>query len=392
MVSIGDASSFMPHGYCFLWTPALLWIYIVSDFAIFLSYFSIPFCLWYFMSKRPDLPFRSAFLMFGLFVMACGATHLMGLITIWQADYWLDAGIKLFTALVSLTAAMMLWRLMPAALSLPSRAEVERANKELKDEIARRQAVEADLRRSNAALEGRTAELQAVNQELDGFAYAVSHDLRAPLRAMSGFSRALMEDAPAKLSPDELIYLEHIGKAGEQMGQLIDGLLALSRHVRAELRRDIVDVTALAAQIRYDLTMTAPERHVTWQMEPGLTVVGDQRLVGVVLSNLLSNAWKYTGKTAEAVISLSAHVAEGRRWLTVSDNGVGFSMEHANRLFLPFQRLHRQDEFPGIGIGLATVYRIIRRHGGQIRAEAAIGQGARFSFFLPTMAAEVSEE
>lgn len=255
------------------------------------------------------------------------------------------------------------------------------------DDITARQRAEAEVRRLNAELEDRvrqrTAELEAANQELDSFAYAVSHDLRAPLRAMSGFSQALQEDYGEQLDGEARVYLDQIIIASRHMSGLIDGLLTLSRSTRGELRRDPVDLTALTKRLLMDQAAAEPERQVVWQVEPGLCIQGDPLMLEVVMRNLVENAWKYTAKTPNATIRVYTENQEGKRYFCVADNGAGFDMNHANRLFKAFQRLHRQDEFPGIGIGLATVQRIIHRHGGAIRAEGAPGCGATFRFTLP---------
>ena len=256
------------------------------------------------------------------------------------------------------------------------------------DDITARQRAEAEVHRLNVELEDRvrqrTAELEAANQELDSFAYAVSHDLRAPLRAMSGFSQALQEDYGEQLDGEARVYLDQIFIASRHMSGLIDGLLTLSRSTRGELRRDPVDLTALAKRLLMDQAAAEPERQVVWQVEPGLCIQGDPLMLEVVMRNLVENAWKYTAKTPNATIRVYTENQEGKRYFCVADNGAGFDMNHANRLFKAFQRLHRQDEFPGIGIGLATVQRIIHRHGGAIRAEGAPGCGATFRFTLPT--------
>jgi hypothetical protein len=228
----------------------------------------------------------------------------------------------------------------------------------------------------------RTAELSAANQELDSFAYAVSHDLRAPLRAMSGFSLALAEDYGDKLEGEARDYLDQIGIASRKMAELIDGILTLSRSTRGELRRDPIDISAMSAAILAELAHAEPGRRVAVAVEPGLAAVGDARMIEVVLRNLLGNAWKYTARTADALIRVNAEPGPCGTCFRISDNGAGFDMAHAGRLFKPFQRLHRQDEFPGIGIGLATVQRIVNRHGGEIRAEGAPGRGASFLFSL----------
>lgn len=254
-------------------------------------------------------------------------------------------------------------------------------------DITDRRLAENEIRHLNASLERRveerTAELTAANHELDTFAYAVSHDLRAPLRAMSGFSQALEEDYGEVLTGEARDFLHQISQASRKMGELIDGLLSLSRCTRGELQRQPVAISALAESIAQELQRAEPERACTWQIEPDLVVWGEPRMIEVALRNLLGNAWKYTGKTPSARIDVHGVRQEGRHGIEISDNGAGFDTAHAARLFQPFQRLHRQDEFPGIGIGLATVQRVIHRHGGEIQAEAQPDKGARFRFFLP---------
>jgi PAS domain S-box-containing protein len=256
-------------------------------------------------------------------------------------------------------------------------------------DVTAQQRAQEEVERLNAGLEAtvlaRTSELRATNQELESFAYAVSHDLRAPLRAMSGFSRALLEDHGAVLDAEARQFLDHIIAASKTMGELIDGLLTLSRYVRGEFHRERVDLSALATQIVSEMRRDEPDHRAEVSIEPGLVVEGDPRLIGVALRNLLSNAWKYSGRVPAPSIALRAEERGGARWFAVSDNGAGFSMAHAAKLFAPFQRLHRHDEFPGIGIGLATVQRVIHRHGGAIEAEGAPGRGATFRFTLPSL-------
>jgi PAS domain S-box-containing protein len=258
-------------------------------------------------------------------------------------------------------------------------------------DVTERRQAEDEVRRLNADLEQRvierTAELSAANQELDSFAYAVSHDLRAPLRAMSGFSQALTEDYGSLLHGEAAVYLEQINLASRKMSELIDGLLVLSRSTRGDLDYDIVDISGMADRQLAELAKNEPDRKASLQVESGLLAHGDRRMLEVVMRNLLDNAWKYSAHAAAPEIRLYRAERNGQTFICVADNGAGFDMAHANRLFQPFQRLHRQEEFPGIGIGLATVQRIVHRHGGQIDASGEPGWGAVFCFSLPELAA-----
>jgi signal transduction histidine kinase len=242
------------------------------------------------------------------------------------------------------------------------------------------------LRLLNATLEqrvaARTAELQAANGELESFSYSVSHDLRAPLRSITGFSQIVLEDYAASLDEIGQEYLRQIIAAGSEMGRLIDDLLRLSRVTSADLHHGPTDLSALAHIVVESLAKDTPERTVTVEIADGLVVQGDERLLHVALENLLGNAWKYTRRTAAAHIEFGTALHEGRQAFFVRDNGAGFDMAYAGRLFGPFQRLHRAAEFEGSGIGLATVQRIIQRHGGRVWAKAAVNQGATFYFTL----------
>ena len=240
-----------------------------------------------------------------------------------------------------------------------------------------------DMNDKAAALETTNNRLAAVNKELESFSYSVSHDLRTPLRAIDGFSRILLEDYADKLDADGRDNLRRVCAASQRMGQLIDDLLNLSRVTRSEMRRCPVNLSETAAQISAELRAASPLRAVACHVQPGLAAEGDPNLLRVVLENLLGNAWKFTAKQPAPVIEFGTTERHGTPAFFVRDNGAGFNMAYAGKLFGAFQRLHAATEFPGTGIGLATVQRIIHRHGGRIEAESAPGQGATFYFTLP---------
>ena len=259
------------------------------------------------------------------------------------------------------------------------------------DEIGVLAAGVIKLAAENAALQGglerrveqRTAELAAVNQELESFAYAVSHDLRAPLRAVEGFARAIVADPDTTLSAASRTDFDRVQAAATRMGHLIDDLLVLSRITRQDLRRERVDVSSMAHELVADLRTVEPTRVVDVRIQDDVFATGDQRLIRVLLTNLLSNAWKFTRRTSAASIDVGAEMRDGELSYSVRDNGAGFDQARVDKLFVPFQRLHSMREFEGNGIGLATVHRVLQRHGGRISATGVVGHGANFTFTLP---------
>jgi len=243
-----------------------------------------------------------------------------------------------------------------------------------------------ELRRYRTQLEHlveeRTTALTAINRELEAFSYLVSNDLRAPLLAFDGLSEALLADYGGKLDDRAKDYLQRMRRASQRMGDVFDGLQSLFRVTGGDIHRENVDVSAMAAEILEEMRASNPDRHVTVTILPELSVSGDVRLVRILLGNLISNAWKFTSKTEDAVIEVGCEGVDGESRLFVRDNGAGFDMINAHKLFGAFQRLHSQTEFPGMGIGLATVRRIVNRHGGRCWAEGAVGEGATFYFVL----------
>ncbi len=244
----------------------------------------------------------------------------------------------------------------------------------------RRLDAERQVRALNGELEKRLAAVNALNKELETFTYSVSHDLRAPLRSLDGFSHILQRDYPENLDSRGRHFLERIRVNARRMGQLIDDLLHLSRLTRGKLNLTRVDLGRLARERLADLQQSEPQRKVEIHVDDEMAIVGDLRLLRSLVENLIGNAWKYTGKTEEARIRFSREQAQGQDVFTIEDNGTGFDMNYADKLFAPFQRLHGSEEFQGSGIGLATAQRIVQRHGGRIWADAVPGHGAAFHF------------
>jgi PAS domain S-box-containing protein len=234
--------------------------------------------------------------------------------------------------------------------------------------------------------------LKLSNRELEAFSYSVAHDLRAPLRGINGFASAVLEDWGSKLDDEAREYLQRIGAASQRMGELIDALLALSRVSRVQIQRETVSLSRIAESVMKMLRSNQPERSVDFESGSDVVGYGDPALLRAVLENLLGNAWKFTGTRPSGRIAFGASRENDVLVYFVKDNGAGFDMAYAEKLFAPFQRLHTAEEFAGTGIGLATVQRIIQRHGGRIWAEGTVGQGAVFHFTLGSSSKEASHE
>jgi light-regulated signal transduction histidine kinase (bacteriophytochrome) len=269
--------------------------------------------------------------------------------------------------------------------ALIRRRQVEQEHRRIREELLRKELEATEARAAQTLAETRAAlveELERKNRELEAFSYSVSHDLRAPLRSIDGFSRSLLEDA-AMLPPEMQDRLRRVCAAATRMGELIDDLLELARVGQAELRRGPADLAYLARDVVAELRRRDPAREVEFVIPDALPIHADRRLIKVVLENLLGNGWKFTGRTPSPRIEVGVEHGDAGLAYFVRDNGAGFDMTYAEKLFRPFQRLHSATEFPGTGVGLATVQRIVERHGGSIWAAGTVGAGACFNFTLP---------
>ena len=381
-------SGFMPHGYCYLWTPELLWTEVVSDLVIATSYFSIPVALWQLAKKRPDLPFRWAFVLFGIFVMACGTTHLFSAWNIWYADYWPEAWVKVLTAVTSLVTAVMLWPLIPRVLAIPSQQQLAQAIQNLEQEVEQRKQVEIKLRQLNTELEQQRAQLDAStrdlarsNVDLEQFAYAASHDLQEPLRMVTGYMGLVQTRLQDKLDAETREFMAFAVDGAQRMQALIPAILAYSRvGSRGAPLAPVASAAAFKEALRgLESAITESGAQVTVQTLP--RVLADPTQLTQLFQNLIGNAIKFC-KDAAPQIQVAAQ-REGAYWrFSVSDNGIGIAPEYRERIFGIFQRLHTRREFPGTGIGLAICKRIVERHGGQIGVEPNPAGGSVFWFTL----------
>jgi signal transduction histidine kinase len=262
-------------------------------------------------------------------------------------------------------------------------AELEQANESLSQEISQRMQAQEEVSWLNEDLQRQKTALEEINRELESFSYSVSHDLRAPLNHIDGFSRMLQEECGDQLNSKGMEYLLRVRKNCQQMNDLIDDLLRLSRLTREAMHPRTVDLSQMASEILEELHRADPDRQVQIQVESGISGNGDPVLLQAVMNNLLGNAWKYTAKTAGAEIEFGRQREGENEVYFVRDNGAGFDMAYADKLFGIFQRLHSQEDFKGTGVGLATVQRIIHRHGGQVWASGEPGKGSTFFFTLP---------
>lgn len=368
------------------WLPFTGWFMITADLLIFTAYTSIPLLLLYFINKKKDMAFPKIFWLFAAFIFACGVSHLLDAIMFWWPAYRLNALEKFMTGLVSWTTVLTLIPIIPEALKLKSPFALEK-------EIEERKKIETELRNLNLNLENIVAErtqalnekagqLEAINKELETFSYSVSHDLKAPLRKIEQFSDMILVNQPEAVPSELKLYLERIAANATQMRELIEDMLRFSKVANAELRKEPINLSEMSQQILCDLQTQEPDRQAEWIIANNVQTEADPLLLKSVLENLLGNAWKYTSKENLARIEFGLQNGNGNMTYYVKDNGVGFDMKNKERLFKPFQRLHLKADFPGTGIGLASVQRIINRHGGKIWAEASPGSGATFYFTL----------
>jgi len=380
------SADFMPHGHCYFWQPEVLWLNVGSDVGIGLAYFTIPLALLVFVRRRRDLAFKQVFVLFSAFILACGTTHLFDVVTVWTPMYRLEGVLKLVTAMVSVATAIVLWRLLPTALRLPSPAQLEAANAELSAEVARREEAEQRLLESNEALEARVAErteaLARSNRDLQQFAYVASHDLQEPLRMVSSYVGLLDKRYGHTFDERGERYVGHALDGAQRMRRMIEDLLELSRAGEGLGPAESVDVDRCLDEAIEGLGEAIRDRDAEILRPAPLPAVrAHATRVTRLLTNLLSNAIKYSEERPRITVSAAR---DGDRWrISVRDEGMGIDPEHHAVIWDVFRRLHTHDEIVGSGIGLSICRRIVEGWDGTIELESAPGEGSTFTFTVP---------
>ncbi|MEQ9364705.1 MAG: ATP-binding protein [Leptospirales bacterium] len=358
-----SSSNFMPHGHCYMWLPEVLWLHVVSDLIIGLSYLSIPFALVYFVVKRKDLRLRWPLWLFALFIVACGVNHFMNILVLWTPVYRVEGLLKGVTGVLSIGTAALLWPLIPQLLALPSPAQLEE---------------------SNEKLESANQNLSASNAELEKFAYVASHDLKEPLRTVGSFVDLLVKRYKGKLDERADEYIQFMQDGIARMSALIEDLLAYSRLQRGANPFKRVDLHQVFHNIADDLRSSIESSGACLRVQQMRAVHGDSNLLRVLFQNIVSNAIKFRGSEPPLIEIRCEDVDDGDQVLVqVKDNGIGMDEGYADRVFEIFQRLHGLGEFEGTGIGLASCKKIAQLHGGQIWYKANDGPGTTFFVRLP---------
>ncbi|HKQ33362.1 MAG TPA: ATP-binding protein, partial [Thermodesulfobacteriota bacterium] len=406
---------FMPHGHCYLWQTDILWLSVLSDGFIALAYFAIPLTLLYFVMRKKSVPFIGVFILFAAFILSCGATHVMDIWTVWSPLYRLDGLVKLVTAVLSIGTALVLFPVIPQALSLRSPKELEDANRALKMENAERRKAEEELRKARNELEervlARTSELaqanerlkaeirerelaerrkeellreiESVNSELTDFAHIVSHDLKAPLQGIGTLTDWLADDFSDKLGEKGLETLDLLKGRVRSMNALIEGILSYTKAGREQESLERVDIRVLLDEVVH--TVNLPE-NIEIELVSGVeTIYCDRTRLEQVFQNLLTNSIKYIDKERGKII-INCVKEYGHYKFSFSDNGIGIGEKYFEKIFQIFRTLAPRDTKQTTGVGLAIVKKIIESYGGKIWLESEVGSGTTFYFMLPDRA------
>ncbi len=379
-------ANFFPHGHCYFWEPGTLILTVASDFGIFFAYFTIPLALRWFVRNREDLPFSSIFVLFAAFILSCGTNHLISIVTVWHPIYRFEALMKAVTAIISLATAVTVYRALPLALKIPSPAQLREALDEANAEAERRASAEAALLDLNRELEqhvaDRTAALRQSLRDMQEFARALSHDLKEPLRMVSGYTYLLEEDLGASLDAEHAEQLRYARDGAERMASMVDDLRDFARAGTTARPTESFSLADAADVVLAQLEEVHAGVRAWVEIDAQLEVDANRVDVMRVLQNLLSNAIKYSEAPPEISIAATRN-ADGGCSVSVRDRGIGIASEHQGAIFELFRRLHAHDEIPGSGVGLAVCRRLVERWGGEIEVTSEVGEGSTFTFTIP---------
>ena len=383
-----SAATYLPHGYCLSWQPGLIALHVIADLLIAIAYLSIPIVIYVFVRRRPDFAFRWTAQLFAIFILLCGMTHLIAIVTLWVPVYELAGWLKAAIALASVVTAALLWPLLPKLLALPSPQVLRHASQRLAREAAYRRVVEAALRRASGDLERaeeRTADLNRSNDELERFAYIASHDLQAPLRAIDHLVEWLGEDLAPVLTDDSRHKMALLRQRVLRLKTLLDDLLQYSRVGRI-MPSELVEPSVLVAEV-IEALETPPGFQISIDLPPGPLLTAAAPLRQVFL-NLIGNAIKHHDR-AEGRIEITGRDLGERVEFAVTDDGRGIPEEQRERVFEMFYTLEPRDQVEGNGMGLALVRKAVGAHGGTVRIEDnPAGRGTSVRFDWPWQAEE----
>lgn len=378
---------YSPHGYCLAWDPFVLNLHIVSDLLIALAYFSIPAVIMVFLRRRNDPTLHLPAMLFVAFITACGLTHLMGILTLFLPWYGLQGIMKLATALISCVVAVILWRMLPSALKIPSVSELGEALADREAQLRDRMAAERALRLREEELDAKVRELESANRELNEFAYASSHDLKAPANTLSLWFNDFVEEQGENLDEETLESIEDARELVARMRILVEDILAYSRIVNSDTSSTSdVDIASICTEIVGDLDADIQQAGASISVAPTPVFTGHPRMMRILLQNLLSNAIKFRHPDRAPEVFVSASRTDGPHpavVLSVRDNGIGIHPDYHERIFRMFKRLHGPDKYKGTGLGLALCNRIALLHGGHIEVVSTPGAGAEFRVTFP---------